>query len=228
MKRIYIANYIFVLAAILSDPVFAINLEVSEPSFLLPIPPQDNSSIAIAERAFIKKLIDNASSLDLQSAQADAMNETVAIFESSIDGFIVSGLPETYNLFEKIRSEEKRIASKYKIYFNKTRPYEADPSIKLCLSPTSSKTSLSYPSGHAVMAFAFAIVLINLLPDYSVPIMSRAENYSQNRIICGFHYPFDVRSGQVLGTVIGLEVLRSSYFKPYLDAARKELYANGF
>lgn len=74
-----------------------------------------------------------------------------------------------------------------------------------------------------VMAFTYAVVLVDLLPKYSIPVMSRAELYAQNRILCGAHHPFDVRSGQVLGTVIGLEVLRSPDFKPYLDAARAEL-----
>ena len=37
------------------------------------------------------------------------------------------------------------------------------------------------------------------------------------------HHPFDVRSGQVLGTLIGTTLLKSPALQPQLDAARAEL-----
>jgi heat shock protein HslJ len=73
------------------------------------------------------------------------------------------------------------------------------------------------------MAFSSAIILANLLPDYAPAIMRRADQYGRHRIVCGAHHPFDVRSGQVLGTLIGATLLKSPGLQPQLDAARSEL-----
>lgn len=213
--------------AVYSSFSFALSLSVPHPEFLLPAPPVDASVEAHAERAYIKSFADFSSSDDLRLAQADAKDESVSIFEIAIPGFIISDLPATSELFYIIRSEEKKITYRFKNFFDRRRPYQVDTSIEPCIKPKKHYVSSSNPSGHAVMAFTFAVVLVDLLPKYSIPIMSRAELYAQNRILCGVHHPFDVRSGQVLGTVIGLEVLRSPDFKPYLDAARAELVAKG-
>ena len=53
--------------------------------------------------------------------------------------------------------------------------------------------------------------------------MTRAEQYGRHRVVCGAHHPFDVRSGQVLGTLIGVTLLKTPALKPQLDAARTEL-----
>jgi heat shock protein HslJ len=98
-----------------------------------------------------------------------------------------------------------------------------DTSITPCLPPKNFDINASDPSGHTTMAFSSAVILADLLPAYAEAIMTRAEQYGRHRVVCGAHHPFDVRSGQVLGTLIGVTLLKTPALKPQLDAARAEL-----
>lgn len=227
LKKLF--NYLAFSAYIgmTSTSSFSMELQIPSPQMMLPTPPSDSSIEAYAERAYIRQYLNLSSADQLMLAKEDAKNQSVSFFESAIPGFQVADLPSTVRLFDRVRLAEKKITERFKLSFDRKRPYQIDESIEPCLPPKKPNVSSSNPSGHAVMAYAFAIVLADLLPKHADSIMTRAELYSQNRILCGAHHPFDIRSGQVLGTVIGLEVLRSSDFAPYLDAAKAELITNG-
>jgi heat shock protein HslJ len=126
-------------------------------------------------------------------------------------------------LFKTIRANENAQTGIFKRHFHRQRPYQVDTSITPCLPPKNFDINASDPSGHTTMAFSSAVVLADLLPAYAEAIMTRAEQYGLHRIVCGAHHPFDVRSGQVLGTLIGVKLLESPALKPQLDAARAEL-----
>lgn len=227
LKRLLKYSFFSAYVGLTSSVSFSMDLQVPSPEMLLPPPPPDSSIEAYAERAYIRQYLDLSTADQLKLAKDDAKNESVSFFESAIPGFQVADLPSTVRLFDRIRLADKKITERFKARFDRKRPYQVDDSIEPCLPPKKPNVSSSNPSGHAVMAYAFAIVLSELLPMHAGSIISRAELYSQNRILCGAHHPFDIRSGQVLGTVIGLEVLRSADFAPYLDAAKAELISKG-
>ena len=85
----------------------------------------------------------------------------------------------------------------------------------------------SYPSGHATMAYTFGVVLSDLVPEKSQAILARSASYAYSREVCGDHYHSDVEAGHVLGTTIGVVLLRSSALKPELEASKAELRAAG-
>ena len=193
------------------------------PAQTLPAPPPDNSPDAIAERDYIKAAYRDATPAQREAATLDAANESVRLFADTLPGFDLDKLPATKALFKTVRSNENIQTGIFKTYFDRQRPYQVDNSITPCLPPKNFDINASDPSGHTTMAFSSAIILANLLPDYAPAIMRRAETYGRHRIVCGAHHPFDVRSGQVLGTLIGTTLLKTPALQPQLDAARAEL-----
>jgi len=63
----------------------------------------------------------------------------------------------------------------------------------------------SYPSGHAAIAFAAAVVLALAFRRWrvAVPALTAAALISLSRVYLGFHYPSDVAGGAVLGAAAG-------------------------
>lgn len=193
------------------------------PAQTLPAPPPDNSPDAIAERDYIKAAYRDATPAQREAAKVDAANESVRLFADTLPGFDLDKLPATKALFKTVRANENIQTGIFKTYFDRQRPYQVDSSITPCLPPKNFDINASDPSGHTTMAFSSAVILANLLPDYAPAIMHRAEQYGRHRIVCGAHHPFDVRSGQVLGTLIGITLLKAPALQPQLDAARAEL-----
>lgn len=193
------------------------------PAQTLPAPPADNSPEAITERATIKAAYRDATPAQREAAKRDAANESVRLYADTLPGFDLDQLPATKALFKTVRANEKAQTGAFKTYFNRQRPYQVDSEITPCLPPKNFDINASDPSGHTTMAFSSAIILSNLLPDHAPAIMRRAEAYGHHRIVCGAHHPFDVRSGQVLGTLIGFTLIKNPALQAQLEAARTEL-----
>lgn len=206
-----------------SEQALILPVGTFNPAQILPAPPPDNAPEALAERAYIKAANQDASPKQMEAARRDAANESVRLFADTLPGFDLDQLPATRALFNTVRTNETTQTGVFKTYFNRQRPYQVDDSIVPCLPPKNYDINASDPSGHTTMAFSSAVILANVLPDYAPAIMRRAEQYGRHRIVCGAHHPFDVRSGQVLGTLIGATLLQSPALQPQLEAARAEL-----
>jgi membrane-associated phospholipid phosphatase len=64
----------------------------------------------------------------------------------------------------------------------------------------------SFPSGHAVVAFAAATVLAAAVPRLRWPLYLLAALVAFSRVYVGVHYPGDAAAGAVVGVVLGLVV----------------------
>ena len=84
----------------------------------------------------------------------------------------------------------------------------------------------SFPSSHATLAFALAVVLSYKEPKRKKLFYSLAILIAFSRIYLGYHFPGDVLAGAALGTVIGYGVVTwYSYFikrhVPFRKTSRK-------
>lgn len=79
-----------------------------------------------------------------------------------------------------------------KFYYNRTRPYKQFPQHIVPLSTTTADQTPSYPSSHALQAFAIAKHLTKLYPQYSSEITRVANRIARARVIGGVHYHTDV------------------------------------
>jgi undecaprenyl-diphosphatase len=83
------------------------------------------------------------------------------------------------------------------------------------------KTSLSFPSSHAMNMFAQAALFVLFFRKRAVWFFLFASIIGFSRIYVGVHYPFDVLGGAIFGVCIGAGV----YFLFQLFSRRRKLHA---
>ncbi|HVK81806.1 MAG TPA: phosphatase PAP2 family protein [Verrucomicrobiae bacterium] len=103
------------------------------------------------------------------------------------------------------------------------RPYLASGAA-ICIeaAPWLARSS-SYPSGHAAIGWAWALILAELAPEHRDAILARGVAYGQSRAICGVHYPSDVRDGRLVGAALVAHLHADPAFRRDLEIARTEL-----
>jgi membrane-associated phospholipid phosphatase len=91
--------------------------------------------------------------------------------------------------------------------FDRARPEAADPSLVPAIATPS---NASFPSGHAMTAFATAVVVGALHPRLRWPALAVATLVALSRVYLGVHFALDVLAGAAIGTGIALLVVRTA------------------
>ena len=80
----------------------------------------------------------------------------------------------------------------------------------------------SYPSGHTLLGWVTALVLIEVNPDVANELLSRAYEYGQSRVIVGAHWQSDVDAGKLVASAAFARLQTSKEFQKDLKKAQKE------
>ena len=80
--------------------------------------------------------------------------------------------------------------------FDRARPFEVDASISVLDARPQTE---SFPSGHAAMAFAFALAGSRMIPGSAWVCWPLAAVIAVSRVYLGVHWPSDVLGGALLG-----------------------------
>ena len=78
----------------------------------------------------------------------------------------------------------------------------------------------SFPSGHTTSAFAAAVALGYMRPDWRRWLLAGAVAIGVSRVLVGAHYPSDVVGGATLGSVVALAMARSFALRGIAFTAR--------
>ncbi len=81
----------------------------------------------------------------------------------------------------------------------------------------------SYPSGHAALGWAWALILAELAPDRANAVLQRGYEFGQSRVICGVHWQSDVDVGRVVGAAAVARLHADPVFRAQMTAARAEI-----
>ena len=95
------------------------------------------------------------------------------------------------------------VATILKETFDRLRPAFADPDFTAAVT---TPTTPSFPSGHAMTAFAAAVAVGSFFPRLRVPLLALAALVGISRVYLGVHFALDVIAGAALGIAIGLAV----------------------
>ena len=189
---------------------------------LLPPPPADDSRETRAELDEMLRIQKKRNDVQVSRAQADA-DITINRFADALGapaGFDVKNLPATTLLFRKITTDEFVVVGTGKDKFARPRPF----ALEKRLQPVVEKPpNGSYPSGHTVWGHTVGLVLADMVPERRPQLMTRAEEYANNRVVAGVHYPSDIESGRMAATAFAAALFASSAFQSDLAAARAEL-----
>jgi acid phosphatase (class A) len=131
--------------------------------------------------------------------------------------------PITYRILQRVELDVRTIGTPPKDHYNRTRPLIGND-LPVCVPREDwMKTNASYPSGHSMTGWAWALILGELEPGKLGQLMQAGDAIGESRIICGVHYRSDVEAGRKLGAAMVARLHSNPAFLNDLAAARAEL-----
>jgi acid phosphatase (class A) len=81
----------------------------------------------------------------------------------------------------------------------------------------------SYPSGHASLGWAWALVLVQAAPQNMDAVLQRGHAFGFSRVVCGVHWQSDVDAGRVIGAATVARLQGDETFRAQVALAREEI-----
>ena len=140
---------------------------------------------------------------------------------SSIDQATTPGL---YGLLRRTLTDAAVASDAAKHRYDRQRPFvvNGDPTCTPDEQAGLARNG-SYPSGHAAIGWAWALILAELAPDRGDAILARGRRYGESRLVCNVHWHSDVLSGRFMGSAVVARLHADPQFRRDMDAARTEL-----
>lgn len=110
-------------------------------------------------------------------------------------GAVAAGLANAFLVCVKVRVRRTRPCERAK-----PRHFDVDP---LAWFPSD---RFSFPSGHALNAFAIGSVIALAFPFAALPVLAVAGSVAASRVVLGLHWLSDVLAGALVGVLIGASV----------------------
>ena len=85
------------------------------------------------------------------------------------------------------------------------------------------ETDGSYPSGHSMIGYSWALILTELVPERATELTARGREFGDSRVICGVHWQSDVDAGRVLAGALVARLHGDPGFQADLATARSEI-----
>ncbi len=195
-----------------------------DPGLFLPPPPAPGSALEAAERAI---LAGPWSAERRQQALEDNAIDPFAAFDSVLGArFTAQNFPATLAVLDRAGRAAGYAGDPVKFIHRRPRPFLTDDTITPCIpNDERLRASFSYPSGHAALGFAWALVLAELVPSQADALIERGRDFSWSRVVCGVHYPSDVEAGRTVAAAAIARLHADGDFREMLDAARAEMAA---
>ena len=132
--------------------------------------------------------------------------------------------PHLYMLLRRSMADAGLSTYAAKNRYNRVRPFVALKELS-CTPQEEDFLSKdgSYPSGHAAVGWAWALILSDLAPMRREALLRRGYAFGQSRVSCGVHWQSDVDAGRVVGAASVTVIRQNSVFRAQLELARREV-----
>lgn len=207
------------------DSLYVSITDLPDVSVFLPAP-SDTASMEFADDFYQWQWgVKQRTSLRGQQASDDSrygIENMASIFGTVLNITINSeNTPAIYRLLSKAARTGAQSTFSAKSHF-----YRKSPLQQLNQQPwgeydTNTDTG-SYPSAHAAMGWASALVLAEMYPDLQDRILSRGFEYGQSRVITGAHWQSDVDAGRLCAAAALARMHSDSQFGSDMQAAQTE------
>jgi acid phosphatase (class A) len=193
----------------------------------LPPPPTVGSAALAADEETYKstRTLRDTPRWTLATKDADLNFPNAAETFSCALGMPISqeATPHLNMLIRRVRADASRANDKAKDLYKRRRPYLAHGDASC--TPQEKHKDDSYPSGHASIGWAWALVLAEIAPDRADAIFARGLAFGESRVICGVHWRSDIEAGRVVGASAVSRLHADPVFMAQLELARKEIEA---
>ena len=195
---------------------------------LVPPPPVEGSPAEALDSAVSKRSLALKGSLrwKLAASDADLMFPHAARIFACALGMDISKneMPHLYRLLRRTMADAGLSTYRAKKRFQRKRPFMVNGQ-PTCTpnEETHLRNDGSYPSGHAAIGWAWALILAELAPDRSDRLLARGLAFGQSRVICNVHWQSDVMMGRRMGAAAVARLHANPEFLAAMEAARAEI-----
>ena len=136
--------------------------------------------------------------------------------------------PRLIRLLNRVSADVLAVAGEAKKLYPRPRPFQRFALARVCGEATPPKpepapaAGTSYPSGHAALGWAAALVLVEIAPGRAQQLLPRAEDYGKSRVVCGAHFPSDIEAGRVLAGAVVDRLLAVPEFRRDVACVKAE------
>ena len=131
--------------------------------------------------------------------------------------------PATWRVLARLEYDVRTVGRPAKDRFGRLRPLTGN-NLPIC-EPRAPWLTLnaSYPSGHSMIGWSYALALAELVPDRSEMLFENGKAYGESRVICGVHYQSDVEAVRLLASAMIARLQSNREFQRDMRAAAAEL-----
>jgi acid phosphatase (class A) len=194
---------------------------------LVGAPPAEGSPRAVAERNHYEAT--RALQGSPRWAQATFDNELTPAALSQGFGcaagvaLSAGGTPATTRLLSRVGTDVGRASAASKGVHQRARPAVGnDRPICIPRDPALMENS-SWPSGHAMLGWTYALLLAELVPTNADAVLLRGREFGDSRVVCGVHFQSDVEAGRTVAAALVARLHAEPQFVADMAAARAEL-----
>ena len=133
------------------------------------------------------------------------------------------GTPEIYKVLLDGTETAHNIGSNPKRYYMRRRPFmRFNESTLYPKDDEDLRHNGSYPSGHTILGWSAALLMMEINPDRANEILARGYQYGESRVIVGAHWQSDVDAGRLAASAAYAKMHTSDAFLKQMAKARKE------
>ncbi len=203
--------------------------EVAEAGAILPPSPKDGQPGDLEDR----RLYEASRKLEGSARWAMAQADVPLGMANQLGGFSCAvgvkldpqTAPRLAALIGRSNVDVGRLNTAAKDIYRRSRPYKRWGGAICTPNSPSLENSLDYPSGHAQLGWANALILAELAPDRAGPILARGRAFAESRAVCGVHTVSAIEAGMLLGSAQIAQAHASLTFQSDMAQARTELAA---
>ena len=195
----------------------------------VPSPPADGSADALVEQIASDRyrVLEDTDRWYLATLHAELRApEATQHFDCALGMRIASTpAPSLTRIMDRLLQDIEGATAIAKARAFSARP-SADPDRRTCQTVSDAgRKSAGYPSSSASAGTAYGELMAELAPDGAVEARRIGREIGLSRLVCGMHYPAQVKAGADLGLAVWTAARQTQDFARDLEPARAELAA---
>lgn len=162
--------------------------------------------------------------LAASDADVETPNAPGKVFGCTLNAALtIETQPVLMRLLARVMGDVDTAVKGPKEHYNRPRPFLSDNG-QICVAKEDWLVNqASYPSGHAGVGMAWALILAEMEPAKAEAITLRGLQYGESRVVCGVHYASDVDAGRLAGAAVVSKLRTDPLFEADYRIAKAEL-----